>query len=143
VRILILSDLHLEIWRDTPKPAKEFLEGVQPAVDASRPDVVVLAGDIDVGDRAVACADRTFPGIPVIYVHGNHEGYGQKLDTLKGRLAEACSATGHIHFLDKDELVIGSVRFLGATLWTDFQLRTSSCGVPLAPRRPWRQLQLE
>lgn len=58
----------------------------------------------------------------MICVLGNHEAYGQKLDTLKGRLVEACSATGHIHLLDKGELVISSVRFLGATLWTDFQL---------------------
>ncbi|WP_312706863.1 metallophosphoesterase [Stenotrophomonas sp.] len=122
MRILILSDLHLELWREAPKQAKELMAAVQPDVDVSRPDVVVLAGDIDVGDRAVAWADRTFPNLPVIYVHGNHEAYGQKLDTLKGRLAEACSATGHIHFLDKGELVIGNVRFLGATLWTDFQL---------------------
>lgn len=122
MRILILSDLHLEVWREAPKRAKEILAAVQPDVDVSRPDVVVLAGDIDVGDRAVAWADQTFPNLPVIYVHGNHEAYGQKLDTLKERLAEACSATGHIHLLDKGELVIGNVRFLGATLWTDFQL---------------------
>lgn len=122
MRILILSDLHLELWREAPKQAKELISAAQPDVDVSRPDVVVLAGDIDVGDRAVAWADRTFPNLPVIYVQGNHEAYGQKLDTLKAQLAEACSATGHIHFLDKGELVIGNVRFLGATLWTDFQL---------------------
>lgn len=95
---------------------------MQPDLAVSQPDVVVLAGDIDVADRAVAWADQTFPSLPVIYVHGNHEAYGQKLDTLKGRIAEACSATGHIHFLDKEERIIGNVRFLGATLWTDFQL---------------------
>lgn len=114
MRIQILSDLHLELWRDAPKQAKELLGAVQPDIDISRPDVVVLAGDIDVGDRAVAWADQTFPNLPVIYVHGNHEAYGQKLDTLKARLAEACCATGHV--LDRGELVIGNVRFLGATL---------------------------
>lgn len=43
------------------------------------------------------------------------------------KLAEACQATGHVHFLDKGELVIGNVRILGATLWTDFRLLGSDC----------------
>ncbi|WP_261997603.1 metallophosphoesterase [Stenotrophomonas sp. Ste96] len=133
MRILILSDLHHEAWRDAPRQAKELLATTQPDLAVSQPDVVVLAGDIDVADRAVAWADQTFPSLPVIYVHGNHEAYGQKLDTLKGRIAEACSATGHIHFLDKRELVIGNVRFLGATLWTDFQL--------LSPEGPQEAMQ--
>lgn len=122
MRILILSDLHLEVWRDVPKLPQELLRTVQSRVLASRPDVIVLAGDVDVGARAVAWADQTFPNLPVIYVHGNHEAYGQKIDSLKGKLAEACAATGHIHFLDRGELVLGDIRFLGATLWTDFQL---------------------
>lgn len=122
MRILILSDLHLEVWRGAAMQAKELLEASKPDLDKSRPDVVVLAGDIDTGDRAVAWADQAFPDLPVIYVNGNHEAYGQKLDVLKVRLVEACASTGHIHFLDKSELVIGNVRFLGATLWTDFQL---------------------
>lgn len=127
MRILVLSDLHHEVWRNAPKQAKELLEARQPNTDVSQPDVVVLAGDIDVGDRAVAWVDQNFPNIPVIYVHGNHEAYGQKLDSLKERLAQACAATGHIHYLDKGELVIGNVRFLGATLWTDFQLLSTDC----------------
>ncbi|WP_323145434.1 metallophosphoesterase [Stenotrophomonas maltophilia] len=122
MRILILSDLHLEVWRDAPKQAQELLSKVQSRFLASRPDVIVLAGDVDGGDRAVAWADQSFPNLPVIYVHGNHEAYGQKIDSLKGKLAEACAATGHIHLLDRGELVLGGIRFLGATLWTDFQL---------------------
>ncbi|MCF3468842.1 metallophosphoesterase [Stenotrophomonas maltophilia] len=122
MRILILSDLHREVWSDSPKQSQELLKAMQPNLDISRPDLVILAGDIDVGDRAVAWADQTFPSLPVIYVPGNHEAYGQKIDTLKAKLAKACSATGHVYFLDRGELVMGGVRFLGATLWTDFQL---------------------
>lgn len=122
MRILVLSDLHFELWRDAPKKTQKALDDLQPNLELSRPDVVVLAGDIDVGDRAVAWADRAFCDLPVIYVHGDHEAYGQKIDTLKPRLASACSATGHIYFLDKGELVLDGVRFLGAPLWTDFQL---------------------
>lgn len=43
-------------------------------------------------------------------------------DTLKGKLAETCSAFVHLYSLDKGELVIGGVRFLGVTLWSDFQV---------------------
>jgi len=122
MRILVLSDLHLELWRNAPRQAEELLQGLQTNVDACRPDLVILAGDIDVGDRAVAWAHQSFPALPVIYVHGNHEGYGQKIDTLKSKLTTACTETGHIHFLDRRALVVDGVRFLGATLWTDFQL---------------------
>lgn len=122
MRILVLSDLHFEVWRDAPKQAQELLRRMQSRFHASQADLVVLAGDIDVGDRAVAWADQAFPDLPVIYVHGNHEAYGQKIDSLKDRLAASCAVTGHIHFLDKRQLVIGNIRFLGATLWTDFQL---------------------
>lgn len=50
MRLLILSDLHLEVWgEDTP------------AIDlaTSRPDVVILAGDIATGNHAIAWAART------------------------------------------------------------------------------------
>ena len=57
MRLLILSDLHHEIWR-------EHAVVIDPAI--SKPDVVILAGDIDLGARAVDWAARTFPGLPVL-----------------------------------------------------------------------------
>lgn len=118
MRLLILSDLHRELWRD---------EAPQGDLMQSCPDAVILAGDIDTGTRAVAWADRAFAGLPVLYVHGNHEGYGHHLDKVRQELRAACAATGHLHFLDGDSVVLadkngGQVRFLGATLWTDFRL---------------------
>lgn len=118
MRLLILSDLHRELWRD---------EAPQGDLAQSCPDAVILAGDIDTGSRAVAWADQVFAGLPVLYVHGNHEGYGHHLDKLRQELRAACAATGHMHFLDSDSIVLadkngGQVRFLGATLWTDFRL---------------------
>lgn len=125
MRLLVLSDLHREVWRDAPGKAQEALSRLQPDIAASCPDVVILAGDIDVGRGAVAWADRAFPQLPVLYVSGNHEGYGHKIDALRQKLAQECAATGHVHYLDRSEYVIGDVRFLGATLWTDFQLMGS------------------
>ncbi len=113
MRLLILSDLHHEIWR-------EHAPIIDPAI--SRPDVVILAGDIDLGARAVAWAARNFAGLPVLYVHGNHEGYGRNLEDMQEDIVAACATSGNVHFLDSGEFILGRVRFLGATLWTDFRL---------------------
>lgn len=124
MRLLVLSDLHREIWLPAGKVRNAGWIDPFPKIDPaiSQPDAVILAGDIDEGLRAVAWADETFRGLPVIYVSGNHEGYGQNLDTVRHELASACEATGHIYYLDQRELVLSGVRFLGATLWTDFRL---------------------
>lgn len=114
MRLLILSDLHLEVWG---------ARAPQIDLDRSQPDAVILAGDIHTGTRAVAWATRTFSNVPVFYVMGNHEGYGEKIDLVREELQEACAATGHVHLLDCGELALGGVRFLGATLWTNFRLR--------------------
>jgi Icc-related predicted phosphoesterase len=114
MRILVLSDLHREFWK---KHQVTF------AHTESRPDVVVLAGDIDTsGVRAVQWAAEAFCGTPVIYVHGNHEGYGHNLDDEMEKIKAAGAATDNVKFLDCDEYVVGNVRFLGAALWTDFKL---------------------
>jgi 3',5'-cyclic AMP phosphodiesterase CpdA len=109
MKVLVLSDLHLEFAPFEPVPDLEF-------------DVVILAGDIhSPAKRAVQWARDRFPSKQVIYLLGNHEYYDGRLDTT---LAEARrEAQGsNVHLLDGDEVVIGGVRFLGATLWTDFAL---------------------
>ena len=113
MRLLILSDLHLEFWGDQPM-------GIDLTV--SQPDVVILAGDIHTGTGAIPWAARMFPDAQVLYVHGNHEGYGEKLDQVRKELKAASALTPGVHFLDSAELVMGDVRFLGVTLWTDFRL---------------------
>ena len=105
MRILILSDLHHEIWL-------QFAPTIDPSV--SQPDIVVLAGDIDTGTKAVEWAAKTFPKLPVLYVHGNHEAYGNNLDDVQTKIETACMATDNVHFLNCTEFKIGRVRFLGA-----------------------------
>jgi predicted phosphodiesterase len=113
MRLLILSDLHHELW-------KEFAPRID--VSVSQPDVVVLAGDIDVGAKAVEWAAKQFEGIPVLYVHGNHEAYGKNLEDMHAEIQSACSAASNVHFLNTADFILNDVRFLGATLWTDFRL---------------------
>ncbi|MGJ9420708.1 metallophosphoesterase [Massilia sp. CMS3.1] len=113
MRLLVLSDLHLEAWRDF---APKF------DTRASRPDVVVLAGDIHTKARAPAWAARTFSDTPVMYVSGNHEFYGEALDHMGNAIRVECEKYSNVHYLDCDEYVLQGVRFLGVTLWTDFLL---------------------
>jgi predicted phosphodiesterase len=112
VRLHILSDLHLE---------KAPLDLA--AVDgdaASDADVVILAGDTDVGTRGIEWARRWGGGRPVLYVAGNHEFYGGSLPGVIDDLREAADGSG-IRVLENDEIILDGVRFLGCTLWSDFE----------------------
>ena len=107
MRLHVLSDLHLEFEPFTP-----------PVVAA---EAVILAGDVSTGRNGFKWALKTFPDRPVIYVLGNHEFYGQKLQKLIKELQELADGT-NIHLLENGSCNIGDVVFLGATLWTDFAL---------------------
>ncbi|MFO6419250.1 metallophosphoesterase [Hylemonella sp. W303a] len=120
MKIQLASDLHLEILVKVSGGNDSLLHLqtiIQPVPNA---DVLVLAGDIHRGIQAVNVF-RDWP-VPVIYVAGNHEFYAQKWEETRLKLRQACKEAG-IHFLDDDELVLGGVRFLGSTLWTDFRQR--------------------
>jgi len=89
-----------------------------PETDA---DVLVLPGDIDVGVDGIALARTWAQERPVLYVAGNHEFYGQAIPRHLGKMAAAAEGSS-VEFLENREVVIGGVRFLGCTLWTDFDL---------------------
>jgi len=111
VKILILSDLHLEFGRMSPIHGGERIdEGV---------DVVVLAGDIAEGVQGIRWARETFITKEIVYVAGNHEYYNRHCETLQKDMRSIASNMG-VHFLDEDSVELFGVRFLGATLWTDF-----------------------
>ena len=111
MKLYILSDLHMEMSKFEP-----------PATDA---DVIVLAGDIAVGNKGVYWAREIFPNKPIVYVPGNHEFYGSRRPETLSLLRIAGKQNG-VQVLDTDEFIFDgefdSVRFLGCTLWTDFQL---------------------
>jgi len=103
MKIQYFSDVHLEFG--------------QAALDASTADLIIAAGDIGVGTAAVDWLRSS--GKPTIYVAGNHEFYGGEIATTEDKLRRACAGT-NVHFLERDVVVIGDVRFVGATLWTNF-----------------------
>lgn len=111
MKIQIASDLHLDLLHHR-FPA---FRAVQPT-DA---DILVIAGDIHHHAGAIA-AFRDWP-VPVIYVHGNHELYDGTLGETVEQLRNA-SADTNVHYLERNEDIVGRVRFLGCCLWTDFNL---------------------
>jgi len=120
VRLQLISDLHLERQTD-------FQTTAAPDVD-----LLVLAGDVgsyQTGSRLVTDdfgLGRFSPkrdGAPwprVLYVPGNHEYDGIDFATAQVRLRQTCADLG-IEWLDREQIVIGDVRFLGTTLWADFE----------------------
>lgn len=110
MRIRVFSDLHLEEAPFDPPEAEA--------------DVVVLAGDIHNGPAGVEWARRKFAQ-PVVYVAGNHEPFDADFHATAAAL-RASAAGSSVHVLDCGEALICGVRFLGCTLWSDFELHGES-----------------
>jgi predicted phosphodiesterase len=124
VNIQLLSDLHLEahpLFAPVPAPGA---------------DLLVLAGDIGSYQPGSKLLDADF-GLarfsprngwptPVLFVPGNHEYDTLDFDAAHARLRETCDRLGII-WLERETWVMnrnlgeaGTLRFIGTTLWTDF-----------------------
>jgi len=133
VKLQLLSDLHLEANPDfCPMPHPDA-------------DLLVLAGDIgsyqlradgsrmeepDWGLRRFSPRSE-YAGwpVPVVYVPGNHEYDGLDFDEAHAGLREACERLGLV-WLDRTSWLWQGVRFVGATLWSDYDALAD-----LPPRR--------
>ena len=71
------------------------------------------------GRAGIEWVRRHLGGRPILYVAGNHEFYGHDLPGLTSRLRDVALGST-IHVLENDEIVIDGVRFLGCSLWSDF-----------------------
>ncbi|MCP4042647.1 MAG: phosphoesterase, partial [Gammaproteobacteria bacterium] len=149
MKIHILSDLHNEFFPYYQLP---------PDIVETDAEVIILAGDIDIRGQGVEWAIRQSErlGKPVIYVAGNHEYYGMDFPAHSKTLHEM-AAGSNVHVLERGQLVLNGIRFLGCTLWTDFcllgtqrqeeameaaangmtdyqRISNSSDGLPISPR---------
>ena len=136
MNIQLLSDLHLEAnpgFLPTPAPGA---------------DVLVLAGDIgsyQAHSALTALGDTDF-GLgrfspmrgwptPVLFVPGNHEYDGLDFDEAHDRLRDTCARLG-IVWLESEVLHMNGVRFVGSTLWTDFDALGPMAGQSLPAKIP-------
>lgn len=119
----LLSDLHFEA-------NPEFVAHPAPGANA-----LVLAGDIGSyqirHDGSVMAEpdwglQRFSPlpqyagwPVPVLFVPGNHEYDALDLDAAHSQLRASCDRLG-IAWLERESLVLDGVRFLGTTLWSDY-----------------------
>jgi hypothetical protein len=130
VKIQLFSDLHLETqpgFVATPAPGAELL--VLPGDVGSYQRNSRLPGN-DFGLERFSPALGNWP-VPVLYVPGNHEYDNLDFDATHARLRETCERLG-ITWLEREVRVIGGVRFIGTTLWTDFDALAEQPGQPLA-----------
>lgn len=114
MKIRLLSDLHTEFRL----PYK-----IQSFANYKGEDVLVLAGDIASGSTNTMDVIKFFldQGFPkVIYVPGNHEYYGTGFDEFNAKMENKCYMTPGAYYLNPDAVVIDGVKFIGATLWTNF-----------------------
>jgi len=127
MKVAICSDLHLEF-------------GDLQLKNDQNADVLILSGDIcvtkDIGrpdpdnfmegaksSRIVDFFKRCSFQFPrVIYIMGNHEHYhgdvAKSANIIRSMLES--HMLSNVHFLDKEFIDIDGVRFIGGTLWTDF-----------------------
>lgn len=125
MRIQLFSDLHLERYPD-------FQPQFAPDVD-----VVVLAGDIgsyqtgsrlntdDFGLERFSPLRLDSSCSKVLFVPGNHEFDSLEYDETYVRLREICDRLG-ITWLEREVVTLGRVRFVGTTLWSDFDALAGS-----------------
>ena len=144
MNIQLLSDLHLE---SNPHFTARPVDGA---------DLLVLAGDIGSYQSGSLLTDPDFglarfsPRLgwptPVLFVPGNHEYDGLDFDQAHDRLRETCAQLG-ITWLEREVLVwgnsaasaLGQLRFIGTTLWTDFDALAPEAGASTLSGNPLAQ----
>jgi Icc-related predicted phosphoesterase len=127
VKIQLMSDLHLEThpaFQPRPAPGANLL---------------VLAGDVGSYQNATRLTDSDFGlarfspregwPVPVLFVPGNHEYDNLDFDDAHARLRETCERLG-ITWLEREVVTFGATRFVGTTLWSDFDALARVPGQP-------------
>lgn len=107
MKIQIISDLHQEFGSTE--------------LSFDHADVVVLAGDVNLGTKGIEWIKNKIPNKPVLYVLGNHEYYKGSYPKTLHKIKEAAKDS-NIFVLENDFVDIDGIRFHGATLWTDFSI---------------------
>lgn len=107
MKIQIISDLHHEF-------------GIS-LLDFNDIDLLIVAGDLDIGVKGANWLKENISNITVIYVLGNHEYYKGSYPKTLYKIQETVKHS-NIHVLENESIIINDITFHGATLWSDFEL---------------------
>lgn len=108
-KIQIYSDLHCEFGQKViPKNCNA--------------DVVINAGDFSNNLDHIKLMREWHSNSKIIYIAGNHEFYGTNIVPNRYRILHSCSEKYNIKFLQNEVFQYKDILFIGATLWTDFNL---------------------
>jgi Icc-related predicted phosphoesterase len=115
MRIQLVSDVHVEFDEQEPFALPEVER-----------DLLVVAGDLGEGAEGAEFLRRELKRGPVVYVLGNHEFYNHDYHGVRSFWSEIHDhferqKSGHrLYVLDNKAVTIDGVRFIGSTLWADF-----------------------
>lgn len=145
MNIQLVSDLHLEA---NPHFTAQPISGA---------DLLVLAGDIGSYQTGSLLESLSIPDFglgrfsplpisqggggwptPVLFLPGNHEYDGLDFEAAETRLRETCQRLG-IVWLEREIVVMQGVRFIGCTLWTDFDALVAEDELSLADQLKARE----
>lgn len=107
MKIRIISDLHQEFGLTE--------------LSFTGADLVIFAGDIDIGTKGIEWIKARVKTIPVIYILGNHEYYKGAYPKTLHKISEAAEGS-NIFVLENKAIELDGITFHGATLWTNFEL---------------------
>lgn len=129
LEVRVVSDIHLEYSRNGPK----YVQKLVPPESSDK--IMIMAGDIGhpTSNLYKMFMKQICPYYrAVIIITGNHEYYQNKTDPygkikrygltmnqIDDEIRELAKSIPNFYFLQKDELILDRVRFLGCTLWTD------------------------
>ena len=108
MKINFFSDLHLE----NSNMVFDNIDG----------DVVVLAGDISSDIyMLLSFIERNLLDKQVVYVLGNHEYECRVVNNVVDEYRAALGRFSNVHLLDNEAITLCGVRFIGSTLWSNFE----------------------
>jgi predicted phosphodiesterase len=117
MKIKLFSDLHLE-FRDSK------FDHIHIEHPDDKDTTLLLAGDISTGTTAQPFVEEMCKHFKhVLMIHGNHEYYENDFQKVikDWQDWEIEGAPKNFHFLYNDWRILDGVRFLGGTMWTNFE----------------------
>lgn len=116
-----ISDLHL---------SKREIETDAVFGDIPKADLAVVLGDLSSDMKANLhwCARVIRPHMPVVYVPGNHDFHWRGIIQASAEGRHLARKLG-IHFLDGDAVIVGGIRFVGGTFWSDYRVNIVGDGL--------------